>query len=166
MKLSEYVLKTREERTAHIDLTTECELGTLYGRSRGGNDKLYGLIGVEDDIENWTSERIHICHLCDCGRRKGECGNPYHIYIGTASENQYDLPAEFRHRRAKGAGRPKGGVNNEEKKAQFEVLSQSPEFVKLSSRKAAKVIGVSHFTIQRWRRTLHGRCPVEFTFIE
>ena len=147
------MLKTREERTAHIDLTTECELGTLVKRTRGGNDRLYGLIGVEDDIENWTSARIHICHLCDCGRRKGECGNPRHIYIGTASENQLDLSPEFRNKRAKRAGRPKGSINKKliDKKKKFDELSQSPEFAKLSSRKAGEILGVSHICIQHWR---------------
>ena len=153
MKLSDYILLPREKRIEHIDLSTECEIGVLKRRKRGGLDALYGIIGVEDDIENWTNARIHVCHLCECGRRMGECGNIYHIYIGTASENQHDLSPEFRHERAKGAGRKLGGVNDAERKLRFEMMQRDPEFARLSSRKAGELIGVSHFTIQRWRRS-------------
>ena len=147
MKLSDYILLPREKRIEHIDLSTECELGTLYGRSRGGNDKLYGLIGVEDDIENWTSERIHICHLCDCGRRKGECGNPRHIYIGTASENQFDQGKEFLHKRAKAAGRPKGSLN-ERTNVLLNIFRQmaveDEGFLSLSNREIGRILGCGH----------------------
>ena len=78
------------------DLSTECEIGVLKRRKRGGLDALYGIIGVEDDIENWT--RMRAFTFVICVNVDGEWVNAeiiYHIYIGTASENQHDLSPEF-----------------------------------------------------------------------
>lgn len=96
MKLSEFMQLSREERSAHIDLTTPCDLS----RKRGISKKMMlAFFELENDIENWITGRIHRCHLCECGRGRGECSNPRHIYYGTPSENTLDLTADFRERR-------------------------------------------------------------------
>jgi hypothetical protein len=152
ISLSDYILKSREERIAHIDLSTDCELGTFRSRSRGGLDGLFSLIGVEDDIENWTVARIHCCHLCDCGRRKGECGNPRHIYIGTASENSLDLPKDFRVQRARGdSGAGHVISRNAEKYKQFVTeYSTDVSMHSWSLRKLGRRYGVSNQAIKKW----------------
>lgn len=150
--LSDYILLSKDERTKHIDLTTDCELGKFTGRKRGGLRGLFELIGVEDDIENWTNARIHCCHLCECGRRKGECGNPKHIYIGTASENSLDLPKEFRVQRARGdSGAGHVLSKNKEKFERF--VSEYSTDVSLHSwslRKLGKRYGVCNQAVKKW----------------
>lgn len=154
MKLSEYILKTREERISHIDLETECELGTFRRRSRGGCVDLLNLIGVEDDIDEWTPHRIHRCHLCDCGRRKGECGNPRHIYIGTAQENQFDQGKEFLHSRAKKAGRPKGSMSDRTLvllNIFRKMVEEDESFLSLSNREIGRRLGCHHGQVKKFR---------------
>ena len=90
MKLSEYVLKTREERTAHIDLTTECVTGKKWHKST-----FLEFLGIEDDIPNWKLAHVERCHLCQCHSRNGNCVNPKHVYIGTSKENSADRPQEY-----------------------------------------------------------------------
>lgn len=153
MKLSQYILLPREERIAHIDLGVECKLGTLGRRQRGGLIPLFTLLGVEDDISSWVSSRIHVCHLCSCGRRRGQCGEVKHIYIGTARENQYDLPPQFRQNRhtAMQAAREKKPWHKA-----FDIFLQDikvdSDLLLLPSRKLADMYGVSHAAIQRWKK--------------
>jgi hypothetical protein len=153
MKLSEFILLGRKERTQHIDLNTECELKTLGRRDRGGLDTFLDLLGVEDDINNWTNAHIHICHLCDCGRRKGDCGNIRHIYIGTARENALDNDEEFRKKRGKlmisARKEWKPHINRERFLLDVEL---DRNLLSVSSRKLAEKYGVSHFTVQKWKK--------------
>jgi len=143
MKLSEWILRPREERIAHIDLSTPCELG---GPTRSKH-VLINYHSLEDDVDNWCKARIHRCHLCECGRRKGSCSNPQHFYFGTASENQLDTDPEWRKKRSHRSGSAK-----KVHPILDHVIASLPQVEGLSSRKAAEVLGVSHFTIQRARR--------------
>jgi hypothetical protein len=90
MKLSDYILLPREQRIAHIDLTTEC-----VTRKKWRKSTFLDFHGLEDDIPNWKHARIERCHLCECHSRNGCCVNPHHVYIGTAKENAADRPQEY-----------------------------------------------------------------------
>lgn len=94
MKLTEYLQKSREERTSHVDLNTPCNLDQK-GRLKG-KQALLSLLGLEDDVENWTQGKVHLCHLCDHHSKNGWCSNPLHLYVGTASENSLDVPEDVR----------------------------------------------------------------------
>ena len=98
MNLSEYILKPRSERITHADLATPCMLGEEHRsvRQRRARKSLLALLGITNDIANWKSGRINMCHLCQNDSKRGWCENPEHIYIGTMGENQLDLPPEVR----------------------------------------------------------------------
>lgn len=94
MNLSEYILKSRDERRAHIDLTCEC---VLVKRTNWSNKKADHLnfFEVEDDVDVWRGS-IGRLHACAKDTFNGEmvCINPLHIYIGTITENLADRPTE------------------------------------------------------------------------
>lgn len=96
MNLTEYILLPREERTAHIDLSTPCECEGRQHLKRQGNGKIFKKLcenlGVENDVVNRGTARIDTCHLCS----EKHCQNPLHAYIGTAKENRNDIPQEQR----------------------------------------------------------------------
>ncbi len=98
MKISEYLQRSREERTRHIDLSTPCVLTGVKsgGRPKAGRRALLALLGVEDDIPNWRAGKVCCAHLCDHHSKNGWCTNPLHFYVGTVSENQLDKPEETR----------------------------------------------------------------------
>lgn len=103
MKLSEYILQPRAVRVAHIDLSAPC----TFQKEVGVPDKqsLLNFLGVQGDIPNWRDASIHRCHLCECDSSHGNCRNPRHIYLGTASENFNDfLEANPDHLLANGSG--------------------------------------------------------------
>jgi hypothetical protein len=93
VRLSEYILKSRDERVSHINLQSPC-IETNY---RGAFRRLLLAVGVKDDVGDRTKAKIHVCHLCDY-RKRGNyaCGNPQHMYLGTPSENQMDKSEEAR----------------------------------------------------------------------
>lgn len=150
-KLSDYILKSREERTAHIDLTTECVLG---GDGHRKKHILLDYLQLTNDVDNWTRARIHRCHMCEHGRRNGWCVNPQHFYFGTASENQLDLPKEFRVKRGSlSSTKSQPWSSTKEAKSRFfQDCSDNPCVLAQTSRELAEVYKVSHFTIQRWKR--------------
>lgn len=78
----------RAERVAHIDLSTPCILNRHGDHYRKAVREYWGLDRVP---KGWEC-----CHLCSSGRRKGNCSNPLHIYLGTRSENRLDIPEEQR----------------------------------------------------------------------
>ena len=88
-KLSEWILRPREERTAHIDLTTPCELGKAWRKST-----FLDFHNLEDDVPHWKKARVERCHLCENHSTNGNCTNPLHVYIGTVRENKMDQPLE------------------------------------------------------------------------
>lgn len=101
MKLSDWLRLPIEQREAHIDLTTPCELRVTqpYHGFPGGQEmrphksEQLAFHGLEDDVPSWRG-KVHRCHLCDHGHRNGFCSNPRHIRLGTPSENERDKPLE------------------------------------------------------------------------
>ena len=154
MKLSDYILLPKSERTKHIDLSSPCELGGFVKRQRGGCVSLFNLIGVtEDDIDNWTSARIHRCHACECGRRRGECGNPKHIYLGTAQENTIDIPKKTRLKRGKAMIGARTEWKTHPSRQRFiEDARANPELVKLSARVLAEMYECGRRTVNDWKK--------------
>ncbi len=150
MKLSEWMQLSREERTAHIDLSTPCQPDGSWHRNK---HVLLDFHELENDYDNWMTSRVHRCHLCECGSRKGNCNNPQHFYFGTASENHLDTDPEWRKRRSAAAGAAsKGNSWSSTAEARKRFLTDEPEG---SSRELAEVYGVSHATIQRWKLMQH-----------
>ena len=102
MRLTEYVLLPREERTRHIDLSSSCELvpKSRWARSK---DKHCDFHEVTNDVENWIEGKVQRCHLCHHGATTGVvCVNPLHFYIGNPQENRLDVPFEIRSEGSKG----------------------------------------------------------------
>lgn len=79
-KIDEYILKTKEERQAHLDLNEQCiEIG-------GDSKKCQGLLAYFLKTTFPTTRRIMICHAC----HNGKCSNVKHLYWGNMSENTKD----------------------------------------------------------------------------
>jgi hypothetical protein len=78
-----FMLRSREERRSHLDLSSECI-------ERGGNS--FQMRGLLAHILNTTippprnGRMIVVCHAC----HNALCGNPYHIYWGNNSDNRID----------------------------------------------------------------------------
>jgi hypothetical protein len=101
MKLSEYILKSKEEREAHIDLDSPCEM-VSYGRWTKPKlrKELMESLGFVQDVSMVEAKAV-LRHMCSCGTSHGKqtgsvCANPLHIALGTALENSLDIPAEIR----------------------------------------------------------------------
>lgn len=78
--IKEYILKPKQERQSHLKLDEVCI-------ERGGHSThLRGLLAHLLDTTIPKGMKIHICHAC----HNGACGNPNHIYWGTASDNMQD----------------------------------------------------------------------------
>ncbi len=108
MNLSEYILLSRGERTAHIDLSTPCDLPVTKETSSKSRCRrnLMSYLGVEKDVKNLAKAKIHTCHLCDNNSVSGSvCVNPRHVYLGTSMENHLDKPPESRSEAARKASR-------------------------------------------------------------
>lgn len=96
MKLTEYILLPRSERSKHVDLSTPCDTkGSWSGR--GLRKKVLRLLGVENDVPNWCTASIALAHQCEnhsiC---ETPCYNPLHVVVSTYVENRADTPAEVR----------------------------------------------------------------------
>ena len=92
MKLS------REERTTHVDLTTECQCVKATA-SRRSLKPLRDYLGLENDVKNRKKDGgVIVCHLCpnNSSCLENLCVNPRHLYFGTYTENEYDKPCETR----------------------------------------------------------------------
>lgn len=85
MKIVEdFVLSsTREERRAHLDLSTPCI-------ERGGTSPTFkGLLATMLDTTIPTKGKVLLCHACN----NGGCSNWLHLYWGTLSDNAQDYRA-------------------------------------------------------------------------
>ena len=80
LDINEYIQRSKEQRQAHLQLTLPCI-------ERGGDSWIMrGLLAHVLDTTIPNTRTIHVCHACHNGR----CGNPYHLYWGTAKENRHD----------------------------------------------------------------------------
>jgi len=96
VKLSDYLLLPLEDRKSHIDLSSPCELVPIPRFTR---QKRLDFFGVENDVDDHRKAGINRCHVCDHGQSKGRnrvCHNPLHWYVGTMSENSFDIPFDLR----------------------------------------------------------------------
>ena len=76
----EYINLPKEERQSHLKLDEECV-------ERGAGSYYFkGLLAHHLDTTVPTGHKIHLCHACN----NGACGNPNHMYWGTAKENRQD----------------------------------------------------------------------------
>lgn len=98
MNLSEYIKLPREQRVAHIDLTTECDC-IVASCSRKSFAPLGNYLRLVNDVKNRKKNGgIVVCHACDNGSTSLQnfCVNPLHLYFGTYSENEFDKSPELR----------------------------------------------------------------------
>ena len=76
----EYITLAKEERQQHLKLDEACiERGA-------GSYYFKGLLAHLLDTTVPTGHKIHLCHAC----HNAQCGNPNHLYWGTAQENRLD----------------------------------------------------------------------------
>jgi hypothetical protein len=76
----EYITLAIEKRQQHLKLDEACiERGA-------GSYYFKGLLAHLLDTTVPTGHKIHLCHACN----NSACGNPNHLYWGTASENAID----------------------------------------------------------------------------
>ena len=76
----EYIALAKEIRQEHLKLDEACiERGA-------GSYYFKGLLAHQLDTTIPTGHKIHLCHACN----NGACGNPNHMYWGTAQENRQD----------------------------------------------------------------------------
>lgn len=96
MNLSEYILLPKEERQLHINLESPCILPKVK-REWGMEKARLGLLNYLSLTKDISGRKANCCHLCpNHSRSGGVCVNPLHLYFGTPSENQYDIPDEVR----------------------------------------------------------------------
>ena len=78
--INEYIKRPYENRTAHLDLESEC-------REIGGNSTAFkGLLSHTLGVTIPMGSRILLCHKC----HNSNCSNPNHLYYGTPKENIID----------------------------------------------------------------------------
>lgn len=71
---------SREERSAHIDMTSPCI-------ERGGNSTNHrGVLAQYLDTDFPSGHFVDLCHYCG----NDKCSNPKHLYWGTRKENLDD----------------------------------------------------------------------------
>jgi hypothetical protein len=78
--IENYIKKSKEERTSHLDLSEPCiEIG-------GNSIEFRGLLAHHLKTEIPTGKKVLCAHACN----NGKCSNPRHLYWGTYSENLID----------------------------------------------------------------------------
>lgn len=81
IEISEYMQRSRDERTSHLDLSESC------GMNGGtGSNQYKGLLAYFLGTKIPTNEKVHLCHACGEAR----CSNVKHLYWGTPRENAAD----------------------------------------------------------------------------
>lgn len=78
IKVDEWIVETREVRSAHLDLTESCI-------ERGGNSTVHRGV-LAQYLNTNMPDKIDLCHYCG----NGKCSNPKHLYWGTRKENIED----------------------------------------------------------------------------
>tara|TARA_Y100000592_G_C5197655_1_gene189064 strand:- start:4 stop:489 length:486 start_codon:yes stop_codon:yes gene_type:complete len=104
--ITQHMQLNKQQRQAHIDLSTPCISQTGKSLSGGSKQAKKALLKYHN-IEDFNVRKIHSCHLCANNSKAPNgfvCKNPLHIYFGSASENIMDkTPAQ-----RKSAGPKKG----------------------------------------------------------
>lgn len=155
--INEYILKSRDERRAHLLLTSECiEIG--------GNSYQARLLLAHARMTTVpTHKEIHVCHACN----NGKCSNVLHLYWGTPKDNYLDrveagtafpkwqrteAHLDAQRKSGENLGRLHGGSNRlspEDLCRIKEVLDSIPKTWGWIS-KASKILGVSHTQVKRY----------------
>lgn len=79
-QIEEYILLPKEDRQQHLKSDEACiERGA-------GSYYFKGLLAHLLDTTVPAGHKIHLCHAC----HNAKCGNPNHLYWGTAQENRLD----------------------------------------------------------------------------
>jgi hypothetical protein len=88
LKVKEWINESREIRTQHLDLSTECI-------ERGGNSTNHrGVLAQFLDTDFPKGVGIDLCHAC----HNSNCSNPRHMYWGTRKENVADAKSQGKHK--------------------------------------------------------------------
>ena len=78
--INEYIKLSKAERQQHLKLDEPCV-------ERGAGSYYFkGLLAHVIDTTVPKGNKIHLCHAC----HNSKCGNPNHLYWGTAQENRLD----------------------------------------------------------------------------
>ena len=86
--------RTRDQRTAHIDLESPCDIAP---GTRGA--PIRQILSDYLGLDNAKSFYVRTSHLCENHSCSGHvCVNPLHLYFGSPSEDAYDRPFERRTR--------------------------------------------------------------------
>lgn len=94
--MSEYILKSKEEREKHIDLSTECSLVKFSDwKNPLKRVAFYSRLGVVRDV-SMMEAKICCRHLCPHNTHYAKeqgfiCMNPLHVAVGTYAENSLDI---------------------------------------------------------------------------
>lgn len=162
MNLSDYIQLPREQRIAHIDLTTDCILGRAKN-TNGARKALIKHLGITEDIKH---REIHCCHRCpNNSRAEQHCLNPLHMYIGTRTENAYDKPATARSaaaRKARAASLAKSTPEERSERARKAALAKLEKYSR-DEIAAASSAGIQRMTpeqrSERSRKANASRTP-------
>ena len=159
--IESYILKSREDRRAHLDLTEECIL--IGGVS---STQYKGLLAHSLRTTIPTRIKVFVCHACNVSG----CSNPHHLYWGTPMDNHLDqveagtfktIPIrDIETLRAQGAelgkkyGKLNGGKNklSSEERIRIECVLNSFERKYGWITKASEALGVSHTQVKRYLR--------------
>jgi hypothetical protein len=141
MNLSEYILLPREQRIAHIDLSSDCTLGPPK-RTEKARRALIKHLSINEDVKQ---RNIQCCHLCPNNSKAAQhCFNPLHMYIGTRKENEQDKPRQARTNAAKKAraaslalSTPEERSERARKAAQAKLNRYTPQELSLQSQRGA-----------------------------
>ncbi len=98
MLLTEWMQLPSEQRKAHIDLSTPCQILPSKRQWVHHLNKMLEAAGITRDVPNLINAKIHRIHECkhNSACADGICGNPLHWWIGTMSENVMSLSPEKR----------------------------------------------------------------------
>lgn len=81
--INEYMLRSREERRAHLKLEENCIC--IGGSSRN----FRGLLAHHLKTTIPSGFKVYACHACN----NGGCSNPNHLYWGSNTDNNLDRVA-------------------------------------------------------------------------